>query len=144
MPRKSIRDYERELTPLQIKIANEIVENDYRKHNEKKTMTQIAEEVGVSRVTLYKHRNNGAVIAYMALLSERSLDQFRTKADNALMRLIDDGTGRLPSTKALQLYYQLLGRLVERKVVTEDEDTLQPRISQAEIDVELAKLEDLL
>jgi AcrR family transcriptional regulator len=144
MARKTIKDYERELSPLQVQIANELVQNDYSKHSEKLTITQIAEKLGISRTSLYNHKNNGAVIAYMALLSERQLDQFRSKADNALQRLIFDGSDRLPSVKALQLYYQLLGRLVERKVVTDNEETLQPRISQAELDLELQKLSDLL
>jgi AraC-like DNA-binding protein len=144
MGRKTIKDYEKALSPLQVQIAQALNENDYRKHNEKLTMQQIADNLGVSRTTLYTHKNNPAVMAYQACLSERQLDQFRSKADASLMRLIDNGTGTLPSVKALQLYYQLLGRLVERKVVTENEETLAPRMSMEELEAELKKLDEML
>ena len=145
MPKKTIKDYEKALSPLQVQIAQALTENDYRKHDEKLTMQQIADSLGVSRTTLYTHKNNVAVIKYMELLSERTLTQFRAKADASLMKLIDDGSGRLPSVKALQLYYTMLGRLVTKtQEVTADDEDAMPRISQKEIDEELRKLNDLL
>jgi hypothetical protein len=145
MGRKTLKDYEKALSPLQVQIANELHENDYRKHTDKLTMQQIADSLGVSRTTLYTHKNNVAVIKYMELLSERTLTQFRAKADAGLIKLIDDGSGRLPSVKALQLYYTMLGRLVTKtqEVTADDEDSM-PRLTQSEIDEELRKLKDLL
>lgn len=145
MARKTLKDYEKALSPLQVQIAQALTENDYRKHNEKLTMQQIADNIGVSRTTLYTHKNNVAVIKYMELLSERTLAQFRAKADAGLMKLIDDGSGRLPSVKALTLYYQMLGRLVTKtQEVTADDEEATPRMTQAEIDKALKDLEDLL
>ncbi|MEY9867818.1 putative transcriptional regulator [Peribacillus sp. B2I2] len=144
MAKKTLKDYEKELTPLQVQIANELVANAYCKNNDKKTVTQLAEEVGVSRQTIYTHKNNGAVIAYMALLSERAVNAFQANAESALLKLIDDGTGRLPSVKALQLYFQITGKLVNRTVNADSEGDFEPRISNAEITAELEDLNKLL
>lgn len=144
MARLTMKDLEKRLSPLQVQIAHALVENDYSKHTERKTMQEISDKLGVSRTTLYNHKNDPSVVRYMGMLSEKQLDTMRAKVDSALFRLIDDGTGRLPSIKAIELFYKLKGLMIERSITGENEDDVTPRITQAELDEELEKLEDLL
>lgn len=60
------------------------------------------------------------------------------------MRLIDDGSERLPSVKAIELYYMLKGLVVDRSIVGATEDEVMPRITQAELDAELEELNRML
>jgi hypothetical protein len=144
MAKVTIKDLEKRLSPLAVKVAYAIVENDYRKHDERKTMQDIADELGISRTTLYNHKNDSNVVRLMSMLSEKQTDTMRAKVDSALMRLIDDGSGRLPSIKAIELFYKLKGLMIDRSIVGESEEDVVPRITQAELNEELRKLEDLL
>ncbi|MGD6964057.1 phBC6A51 family helix-turn-helix protein [Fictibacillus phosphorivorans] len=144
MARLTIKDLEKRLSPLAVQVAYALVENDFTKHDERKTMQEIADDLGISRTTLYNHKNDGNVIRLMGMLSDKQTDTMRAKVDNALMRLIDDGSGRHASIKAIELFYKLKGLMIDRSIVGESEEDVAPRITQAELDEELRKLEDLL
>jgi hypothetical protein len=79
------------------------------------------------------------------MISDEHLDAFKVKEDKALTRLIDDGSDRLPSVKAIELFYKLKGLMIDRSITGTSEDDVMPqRMTQAELDTELKKLEDLL
>ena len=131
------------LTPAQRKAAELIVANDFAPKGEKKNLDDIAEEVGVDRRTLYNWRQNSDFTRYMGAISDGELANFRSLADSQLIRLIageftNNGT---PAIKALELFYKLEGRLVDRSVVMQDDKDNQPRISRAKLSEELQKLD---
>lgn len=120
----NLKEMEKRLSPEQIKAANLLIENDFAPKDEKKTHEEIAEEVGVSRRTLYNWRNDVDVVRYMDAQSDMALASSRSKAASQLMRLIngDAQQNGLPSIKALELYYKLSGKLVERSEVINGEE----------------------
>ncbi|WP_096435654.1 phBC6A51 family helix-turn-helix protein [Alteribacter populi] len=144
MPRKTIKDYEKVLKPLQVQVANPMVLNEYKPRKERQSVTAICEEHGISRACYYLWAKQPLFIAYKARLSERNLNYLKTKVDASLMRLIDDGTEHLTSAKAIEIYYKLGGHLVDRTVTGETEEDVVTQASAQEIDAELEKLNQLL
>lgn len=131
------------LTPVQRKAAELIVANDFAPKGEKKTLEQISEQVGVDRRTLYNWRQNPDFTRYMSAVSDGELANYRSLADSQLIKLIrgtftNNGT---PSIKALELFYKLEGRLVERSVTMTDDRENQPRISRDEISEKIRELD---
>jgi len=144
MPRLTVKELEKRMQAEHVRACYLLVENDFKPKAEQKTTQEIAEELGVSRTTLYKWRNRDDVIKLQGLLSERQMDTYRSKVDRALLRLIDDGSDRLPSVKAIELYYKLKGLMIDRSVVGSTEEDVSPRITQAELDAELEELNKML
>jgi predicted transcriptional regulator len=132
---RTANELKKRLTDQQSKAAYLLVINDFEKGT--KTQEEIADEVGVSRQTLYVWRtSNSDFIAYQNALSDHHLESYRSKADAKLVELVDKGY-----TKALDLYYTLLGRKVSRSETTEVRKEIGPRLSDAEITRELEKLQ---
>lgn len=130
------------LTPAQRKAAELIVANDFAPKGEKMTLDKIAEEVGISQRSLYDWRQNPDFTRYMSAISDGELSNFRSLADSQLIRLIageftNNGT---PAIKALELFYKLEGRLVDRSVVMQDDKDNKPQISREKLSEELQKL----
>jgi hypothetical protein len=135
------------ITPQQKKAAWLLVNNDISANvnGKKKTLEEIAAEVGVDVRTLYKWRHNDKnFIAYVNAISDISLYSFRQEADAMLKKLIRGGNNGLGSIKALQLYYQMIGKLVGKSEKTVVIDTKNNRLTDAQIREKLKELDDTL
>jgi predicted DNA-binding protein YlxM (UPF0122 family) len=141
---KTIQEYEAAIDdPRKIRAAQELVARDYAPKGERKKLEDIAEEIGVSRQALYEWRTGDIIfVKYMEALSEIRLAQYRSLADAQLINLIRGGNNGLPSSKGLEMFYKLQGRLTERSEVvqvSEDDRKVQP-LSSEQIERELAEL----
>lgn len=131
----SMDDLKDALTTQQVMAAHLLVANEFA-GKEKKTQDELAEEIGVSRQTLHKWRHDNAdFVRYQSALTDVKLDSYRSLVDARLMSLIERGPSNngIPSIKAIELYYKLSGRLVERKEITTNSQTDKPRMTQEEI-----------
>lgn len=131
----SMDDLKDALSTQQVMAAHLLVANEFA-GKEKKTQDELAEEIGVSRQTLHKWRTDNAdFIRYQSALTDMKLDSYRSLVDSRLMTLIERGPSNngIPSIKAIELYYKLSGRLVERKEITTNTQTDKPRMTQEEI-----------
>jgi predicted DNA-binding protein YlxM (UPF0122 family) len=110
--------------PKKVKAAHLLVNNDYAIKEETKSLDEIAEEVGVERRTLYNWRQEPIFLKYCEQLSEVKLIEFRSLVDSQLIKAIKGSSSNgIPSMKALDLYYKLSGRLVERSEVVAAEES---------------------
>jgi hypothetical protein len=133
---KSAAELKKRLSDQQAKAAYLLIINDFEEQG-RRTQEEIAQEVGVSRTQLYNWRTqNTDFIAYQGALSDMHLEAYRSKADKKLLELVDKGY-----TKALELYYVLLGRKVAKVETTEVRKEIGPRLSDADISRELEKLQ---
>lgn len=129
-------ELKKRLSDQQAKAAYLLIINDFDDQG-RRTLEEIAQEVGVSRQQLYNWRTqNNDFIAYHNALSDTHLEAYRSKADKKLMELVDKGYIR-----ALDLYYTLLGRKVTKSETTEVRKEIGPRLSDADISRELEKLQ---
>lgn len=144
MAQITIKDLEKSMTPMEIKVAYTLTENEFCPKEERRTVQAIADELEISRQAVYQHKNKPKVIRLIGMLSDRHLDAFKVKVDHALTRLIYDGTERLPSVKAIELYYKLKGLMIDRSITGTNEADVAPRISDEELTAELANMNKLL
>lgn len=100
------------LTPIKQRAALALVENDFA-GKDRLSQEQLADKLGLSRQTLYNYRNDPDFIAYMQSLSDKKLGEARAKVDAKLLDMIDKN-----SIRAIQLYYQQQGLLVNKSEVT--------------------------
>lgn len=140
MSNYSLTQIKAELDPRQQKAAMLIVENEFlTKETGRRSLEDIAQEIGVSRQSLHTWRQSPYFRAYMNHLSDERLDSRRAEVDAALFKLIQGGNNGLPAIKALELYYKLSGRLVDKQVV-ETIDGNKPELSQEQIDSGIEEL----
>lgn len=134
-----LRDLRQEITDEQAHAATKLVENSFA-GRERKTLEEIAEEIGTSRTTLWTWSNDVNFIRYKEALADRLLRDNIDLANGQLIALIrgDFTNNGTPSVKALELFYKLSGKLVEKKEITTNVD--KPKVSQSEIEQELAEL----
>lgn len=116
MPRLTKKDLEKRMSANEKKVAYALVANEYTDKAERKTMQEIADELQISRTALYNLKNKPDVARLMGMFSDEYMDAFKVKVDMALTRLIDDGSDRLPSVKAIELYYKLQGLMIDRSI----------------------------
>ncbi|GGA06409.1 hypothetical protein GCM10008018_60330 [Paenibacillus marchantiophytorum] len=134
---------EAQITAQQRKAADLMAENAWHgivEGVEKKTMQQIAEEVGVSRRTLYEWKEKEEFGEYLNYVSDTQLSAMRMEANAAVMRLIKAG-----SVKALALYYQrhaLLTNVTEIKDLRESDGP--KRKTEDEIRQDIADLDAMM
>ncbi|MGM0815299.1 MAG: phBC6A51 family helix-turn-helix protein [Bacillota bacterium] len=106
---------------------------------EKKTQEQLAEELGMSRMGLYRWRTQDpAFIEYMNLLADDMLSSHRSEVYGQLMKLIK---GPQPSVKAIDLFMKRYGLLTEKQIIT---DNTTADESSADIQKEAEDLDKLL
>ncbi|WP_353854800.1 phBC6A51 family helix-turn-helix protein [Bacillus sp. Bos-x628] len=106
---------------------------------EKKTQTQLAEELGMSRMGLYRWRTQDPVfIEYMNLLADDMLSSHRSEVYGQLLKLIK---GSQPSVKAIDLFMKRFGLLTEKQVITDNTTESQ---SSADILKEAELLDSIL
>ncbi|ONK24353.1 hypothetical protein BLX87_05420, partial [Bacillus sp. VT-16-64] len=82
----TFEELKQRLTPGQRLAAELIVANDFAPKGEKKTLDQIAEEVGITDRQLYNWRQNPDFTRYMAAISDNKLDNYRSLADSQLIK----------------------------------------------------------
>lgn len=106
------------LTPGQLRACELLLIKEYAPKGEKATYAEIAEEVGIDTSTLYHWRQSNDFTQYLAALSDTKLDSARASADAQLMRLVNGTSNNgMASIKALELYYKLIGKLVDKREV---------------------------
>jgi len=128
------------LTVQQQKAAYLLIENETRPTAEQRKQDEIAEEVGVSRQTLYNWRTkNQAFIEYKKEIAKDFLGDAVGVWANAIIKSMK---GKQPSQKALDLYAKLMGFIQEQKriEITDGNDAR----SEEEIERQLAELDELL
>lgn len=140
MSQITFEDLKLRLKPGQRKAAQLMVNNDFAPKGEKKTLEEIAAEVGITDRQLYNWRQNPDFTRYMAAISDGELANYRSLADSQLIKLIAGTSNNgLPAIKALELFYKLEGRLVDRSVVMSDDSNNNPTMTRAEASAELLK-----
>lgn len=134
-----LRDLRQEITEEQTQAAVKLVENSFA-GKERKTLEEIAEELGISRTTLWMWSNDGNFIRYKEALADQLLRDNIDLANGQLLALIrgDFTANKTPSIKALELFYKLSGKLIEKKEITTNVD--KPKVSQSEVERTLAEL----
>lgn len=135
----NLRDLRQEITEEQAYAAVKLVENSFAGRG-RKTLEEIAEELSISRTTLWTWSNDVNFNRYKEALADQLLRGSMDLANGKLLALINGeytNTGT-PSVKALDLYYRLCGKLVNKTEVTTIAE--KPKVSQSDIERELAAL----
>ncbi|MED0996281.1 phBC6A51 family helix-turn-helix protein [Bacillus mobilis] len=134
-----LRDLRQEITDEKAQAAVKLVENSFA-GRERKTLEEIAGEIGISRTTLWTWSNDVNFIRYKEALADQLLRDNIDLANGQLLALIrgDFTNNGTPSIKALELFYKLSGKLVEKKEIITNVD--KPKVSQSEIEETLSEL----
>lgn len=141
----TIEELKDRLTPQQQKAVDLLIENEFA-GKEKRTQEDIAEEIGISRMQLYKWRvENPDFAEYYRRKADAKLNAMSVMVDARLMSLIDGSmwNNGIPSVKAIELFYRRFGLLVDRKEIT-NVDKPKSELSQSEIAEGLDKLSAML
>lgn len=135
-----LKELEAKLTLQQRQAALMLVENELMVGQSKKSQEELANDIGVDRVTLYRWRTQNKVfIEYMNELSDDMLSSHRSEVYSQLLKLI---RGQQPSVKAIDLFMKRFGLLTERQI-TETHDSNSNR-SNDDLQKELAEIDELL
>lgn len=136
---KSKRQLEAKLDAQKKKAALLIVENDLAENGESKSQEELAQEIGVSRNTLYRWRTQDDDFRdYVNLIADDFFRAHQTEVYRQHMKLIK---GTQPSVKAIDLWYRRWGMLTDRTIT---EDTAGNANSNEDIAKETAELDALL
>ena len=130
----------KKLTPKQKQVAQWLVLRDLGLDPELNDLTleELAKKAGVCRRTLYEWRKKPEFIDYMDSVADQFLKARVSTAYKQLMKLIE---GKQPSVKALQLFFQIQGKLRDRQEITFTQKKETPKINA---DEELENLRKLL
>jgi hypothetical protein len=112
----SKKELEARLSLQQRKAAFLLIENELEPDGgQTKSQDDLAEEIGCSRMTLYRWRTqNKTFIEYMNLLADDLLSSYRGRVYRRLMQSIDTSQ---PSIKAIDIYMKRHGLLTDKTVV---------------------------
>lgn len=140
---------EAQLTPQQQRAAQLLVINEWGELTEeggkKRTMTELADELGIARSTLFEWKRNELFGAYVNHLTERQLDGMRSEVYVALMRSIRGGANGIPSVKALDLYMRRYGLLSDRTIIEDARSQVEEkRKTDDEIRKDISELDALV
>lgn len=117
------------LTAQQQKAVYLLVENEMLANSEQRTQEELAQEIGVERMTLYRWRTrNEDFIEYKNLIADDFLATDRDRVYGVLRKMI---FGSQPSIKAIDLYMKRFGLLTD-KVVTETSDSNSSSVEDLE------------
>ncbi|MEH7457949.1 phBC6A51 family helix-turn-helix protein [Bacillus sp. JJ1127] len=135
-----LRNLRQNITEEQAQAAVKLVENSFAGRG-RKTLEEIAEELGISRTTLWTWSQDVNFNRYKEALADQLLRGQIDLANGQLLALIrgDFTNNSTPSVKALHLFYQLQGKLVNKTEVTTHNDE-KPKMSQSDIERKLAEL----
>lgn len=139
---------ESQLSPQQKKAAQLIVSNDWGTlidGGKKKTMQELADEIGIARSTLFEWKALEAFGEYVNYLTDQELAGVRTEVYTQLLKAIRGGPNGIPSVKALELYMRRFGMLTDRTVVEDTRDAVDSRRkTDDEIRKDIAELDALV
>lgn len=102
---------------------------------------EIAQEVGVSRITLWKWRQEPEFIAYKNDLAERRMEDFLDEAYKLLRGMATDGQSEKTRLKAVELVLKNRGKLTDVQKV---EQTVKDERSSEAILADIERLEALV
>jgi hypothetical protein len=140
---------EEQLTPQQQRAAQLLVSNEWGEllsdGGKKRTMQELADELGIARSTLYEWKAQMTFAAYVNYLAERQLDSMRSTVYTQLMKAIMGGNNGMPSVKAIDLFMRRYGLLTDRtEVVDMREEAENKRRSDEGIRKDIEELDRLL
>lgn len=143
------RTLEEQLTSQQRRAAQLIVQNDWAEllseDGRKKTMQEIAEEVGIARSTLYEWKAQEPFIEYVNYLTDKQLESMRSEVNVAIMKAIRGGNNGLPSVKALDLYMRRWGLLTNVEVIDDRRERIESRRkTDEEVRKDIAELDAMI
>lgn len=131
---------EAKLEARQIRAALMCVEREFAAEDERKGFDEIADDVGVSRQSLYKWRTqNRTFIDYVNLIADEMLESERAFVYRQLMKTI---SGPQPSIKGIDLYFKRHG-LITNQIAVETKDAGGAKTNE-DISAEIAELDALL
>ncbi|HGO9416676.1 TPA: phBC6A51 family helix-turn-helix protein [Bacillus cereus] len=134
------KELESKLSLKQREAALKLVENELSETEERRTQEEISEELGITRMCLYKWRTQNRVfIEYKNMLADEFFSEKRAFVYRQLFKLIG---GSQPSVKAIDLYMRRHGLLTDKQVI-EDATTNGARTNE-QLEKEIAELDDLL
>ncbi len=137
---KRRKELESRLNLKQREAALLLVENELNVEGEKRTQEDLANELGVTRMCLYKWRTqNKAFIDYKNLIADEFLEE---KRDFVYRQLLKTISGAQPSIKGIDLYLRRHGLLTDKKVI-EDNTTSDGVRSNADLEKELAEIKQI-
>ncbi|MGV2787314.1 hypothetical protein GNF98_16740, partial [Clostridium perfringens] len=103
------------------KAAQMIVNNAWapitHEDGRKKTVQEIADELGLARSTLYEWEAEEDFVAYVNYLTDVQLSAMRSEVNVAIMRAVRGGNNAQPSIKALELYMKRFALLQNVDIV---------------------------
>ncbi|NMW10772.1 phBC6A51 family helix-turn-helix protein [Bacillus velezensis] len=136
-----MKELEAKLTLQQRKAAQVVASNEVAPEDgNKRSQDELAEEIGVSRMTLYRWRfQNPVFIEYMNLLADDMLSGHRSEVYGQLMKLIK---GPQSSVKAIDLYLRRYSLLTDRQITTNEADG--GARSNEDIEKEIEELADII
>ncbi len=127
---------ESQLRPAQRLAAELLVENEFENVRTRKTKEQIAEEVGVTRMTLYRWETQDEnFIAYYQDLAQRYIDGKMAFVYKKLIDSIRNG-----SVKGIELYLKQAGKLVDKQEVEYTDSTESPEDRRKRLEERLREL----
>lgn len=137
---RRLKALEAKLDARKRKAAYLLVENELLESGERRTQEEIAEEIGVTKKTLWEWKTKDQVfIEYKNAIADDFLAEKRAYVYGQLMKLIG---GTQPSVKGIDLYLRRFGLLTEKQVtITEDASNSRTNDDLAK---ELDELDDLL
>lgn len=140
---------EAQLTVQQRKAAQLLVANEWgellSEDGRKKSMQEVAEEIGIARSTLYEWKAQEHFIDYVNYLTDINLRGMQSEVNVALMKAIRGGNNGLPSVKAIDLYMRRWALLSDRTIVEDRrEDNASNRKTDEEIRRDIAELNELV
>lgn len=129
----SKKELESRLNLKQREAAFMLVENELAMDEDRKTQEEIANELGITRMCLYKWRTkNKAFIDYKNIIADEFLAEMRPFVYKQLMRTIG---GSQPSIKGIDLYFRRHALLTDKKVI--EDNTSEGTRSNADLAKEL-------
>ncbi|WP_431819253.1 hypothetical protein LWL40_27800 (plasmid) [Bacillus thuringiensis] len=136
----SKKELESRLNLKQREAALLLVENELNIEGERRTQEEIAQELGVTRMCLYKWRTqNKSFIDYKNMIADEFLSEKRDFVYRQLLRTI---SGSQPSIKGIDLFLRRHGLLTDKKVI--EDNTADGVKSNSDLEKEIAEINALL
>lgn len=129
---------EGKMKPGQREAAQRLLENEFADKKDRKTKQQIAEELGIARMTLYRWENeDDNFIAYKNYLADMTLKSFFPTVVRKHMEGINMG-----SAKLIELFYKKFGMLAaDKQEITIDDGGSSPEERAKRLAERLAALD---
>lgn len=136
----SKKELESRLNLKQREAALLLVENELNIEGERRTQEEIAQELGITRMCLYKWRTqNKSFIDYKNMIADEFLSEKRDFVYRQLLRTI---SGSQPSIKGIDLFLRRHGLLTDKKVI--EDNTADGVKSNSDLEKEIAEINALL